>query len=105
MSTLYDYDWSPAQSLLNPHDRFTRAEIKRDFQALHPQCSVQLDGELWATPVADNRYTVIWQLPEPGHIEIKAVVASQYRGEQPEALRRKLQRVVEAESHGLISLD
>lgn len=99
-------DWTAAEVLLRPFDRFTRADIVDDFPRQVRRGEVYDLGEagLKATPVADNRYTVVWRAEPNGRTEVMAVAAAQYRGETPEALRRKLGRAVEAQSHGLVSL-
>jgi hypothetical protein len=104
MSTAYQYEWNPAKSLLNLRDRFTRVEIQREFEADPELHKLDVEGGFFATPVAGNRYTVIWK--RLGNLaEVKAVVASQLRGEDPAALRTKLERVVEAESFGQLTLE
>lgn len=100
----YAYDWQATEALLVQRDRFTRAAIRRDFEDHPDRGMVLVDGGLLATPVADNRYTVIWRLK--GKLaQVQAVVASQLRGEGPVALRQKLQSVLEAQSHGQLTLD
>lgn len=99
-----EVQWNADESLLNTRDRLTRSLIRRDFETQAKDASVELTADLMATPVADNRYTVIWQ--HLGDLAIvKAVVASQFRGENAQALRDKLRRVVEAESHGRLKLE
>ena len=103
----YKYSWSTeAKELLAMRDRFTRATIRKDFEANPEEEMVLVDaGEgLYATPVADNRYAVIWKLLSNNLAEVKAVVASQVQGESGPDLKRKLEKVVAAESHGLIKL-
>lgn len=88
--------------LLGARDRFTRSAIRKDFEAHPEQNKVTLDAErlLFATPVADNRYTVIWQAVDENMARVTAVVASQLRGEKGSDLKIKLEKVVEAESNG-----
>lgn len=87
-------------------DRFTRAAIRKEFEAHPEEAMVTLDAEeaLYATPVADNRYAVIWKALSGDLAEVKAVVASQLRGESGPELRTKLEKVVAAESHGQFKL-
>jgi hypothetical protein len=90
--------------LLNLRDRLTRELIRQDFEAHPEQGRVAIAGDLYATPVADNRYTVIWR--RFGQLaNVEAVVASQFRDENPEALMERLRRVVDAESHGRLKLE
>lgn len=94
------------ESLSNLRDRFIRAEVMGDFEAHRDADSIALDNELFATPVADNRYTVIWRrAPDAADSAVvMAVVAAQYGGEDPQALRRKLQRAVESQFEGRLTL-
>jgi hypothetical protein len=91
---------------MGARDRFTRSAIKKDFEAHPEQNRVTLDAaeHLYATPVADNRYTVIWQVQDDNQAVVKAVVASQLRGENGADLRAKLEKVVVAESNGQFTL-
>jgi hypothetical protein len=86
-------------------DRFTRSAIKDEFQADPEKDSVTLDAatHLHATPVADNRYTVIWQDLEGNVARVRAVVASQLRGESAPDLKAKLEKVAAVESNGMIT--
>ena len=99
-------DWTRAEPLLRPYDRFMRAEIERDFpyQVGHGGVVVDLDEGLKATPVADNRFTVVWRWNAQQQPEVVAVAAAQFRDEKPADLRRKLEQVIEAQSHGRVQL-
>jgi hypothetical protein len=95
-------DWNEDNSLLDERDRFTRQTIEREFVA-HPTEGVQVvegNGNLFATPVINNRYTILWE--RLGDlVEVKAVLASELQvRENPSELRRKLERVFESQSHG-----
>jgi hypothetical protein len=94
-----------AKSLDNVNDRITRAAIERDFVARADTRSIEIDGGLVATPVSDNRYTVIWQRNDDDSAQVKAVVTSQYGGEDPKTLSAKLHRIVRAQFHGEVTLD
>jgi len=87
-------------------DRFTRSAIRKDFEAHPRQDMVTLDTAkgLYATPVANNRYTVIWQVLANNLALVKAVVASQLRGESGADLKTKLEKVVAVESNGQFTL-
>lgn len=102
----FSCEWSPeALELLAVRDRFTRSAIRKDFEAHPEQDMVTLDAAsgLYATPVADNRYTVIWKTLADRRAVVKAVVASQLQGETGADLKTKLEKVVAAESHGLVT--
>lgn len=103
----YKYEWSPeANELLGARDRFTRSAIRKDFEAHPEQDRVTLDAanSLYATPVADNRYTVIWQTQADNLVLVKAVVASQLKGENASDLKAKLEKLVSVESNGKFAL-
>ena len=103
----YKYEWSPeANELLGARDRFTRSAIKKDFEAHPEQDKVTLDAAngLYATPVSDNRYTVIWQTQADNRVLVKAVVASQLKGENAADLKAKLEKLVSVESNGKFAL-
>lgn len=98
-------DWQATEPLLVQRDRFTRAAIREEFEAQPDKATTMpVEGGLLATPVADDRYTVIWKRLG-GLAQVKAVVASRLYGEDPHTLREKLQRVLQAQSHGLLTLD
>lgn len=103
--------WGPlAKELLARRDRFTRLAIEGEFQANRETTkTVTLDfaHKLYATPVAQNRYTVIWHRLENNNVEVKAVVASHIRDTENSAtLKDRLERVVTFETNGLVtSLD
>lgn len=103
----YKYEWSPeANELLGARDRFTRSAIRKDFEAHPEQDKVTLDAAncLYATPVADNRYAVIWETRADNLVLVKAVVASQLKGENAADLKAKLEKLVSVESNGKFAL-
>ena len=103
----YKYEWSSkAKVLLGMRDRFTRSAIQKDFEQHADRNKVTLDADsnLYATPVADDRYAVIWQLSSGDQAEVKAVVASQLRGEAGASLKTKLEKVMAAQSNGQFKL-
>ena len=103
----FTYEWSrEARELLGVRDRFTRSAIRRDFEAHPEQDAVTLDAadRLYATPVADDRYTVIWQALAGNLALVKAVVASQLRCENGADLKKKLEKAVAMESNGEVTL-
>lgn len=116
-TAVFVFDWLPeAKKLLEMRDRFTRKAIQTEFE-LHPASgAVTLDApkRWYATPVANNRYTVVWQLDEQANrkvAHVKAVVAAQLKPAQltPEGaqavadLKEKLEKVAQQESNGLVT--
>ena|ERR1700741_1562887 len=96
-------EWLPvAKELLARRDRFTQLEIKKDFAKNWGTNRVVLFKDLYATFVAGNRYTVIWRGKGDKPIQVKAVVASQFRGENAQQLKEKLEETVKVETHGLV---
>jgi 2-polyprenyl-6-methoxyphenol hydroxylase-like FAD-dependent oxidoreductase len=104
----YQFDWDSRdlRRLLRLRDRFTQASVRTEFESDPEQGKVVLDAgkRLYATPVKDNRYTVVWQLMDDNLAKITAVVASQFRDESPEEFKSKLEEVVNLESHGMVKL-
>lgn len=105
MPAYKNIEWLPeARELLARRDRFTQSAIKKDFAADPERDKVALDAEQgwYATPVADNRYTVIWRVLNDNAVQVKAVVASQFRGETAAQLKEKLEETVKVETHGAV---
>jgi hypothetical protein len=101
---LYEVDWSPeAKELLGMRDRFTRLEIMNDFKQNPEKDAVTLDPDQkwYATPVANCRYTVVWRQDEKV-AHVRAVVASQLKGESAADLKEKLEKVVAFETKGVL---
>ncbi|MGH8673454.1 MAG: hypothetical protein ACREVG_04000 [Burkholderiales bacterium] len=94
-----------ARELLARRDRFTRRAIEKDFAEKHVESNVLLDSDagLYVTPVADDRYAVIWRRLEDRLVEVKAVVASRLtkRGNAAE-LKSSLEKALEFETNGLV---
>jgi hypothetical protein len=104
----YEFDWESRdlRKFLRLRDRFTQAAVRKDFELDPDGRAVLLDQvkQIYATPVQDNRYTVIWQLLDEKFAKITAVVASQLRDESPAQFKSKLEKVVDMESHGMVKL-
>jgi hypothetical protein len=101
---VYEVDWSPeAKELLGMRDRFTRLAIMNDFKENPEKDAVALDADQkwYATPVSNNRYTVVWR-QDAKVAHVKAVVASQLKGESAADLKEKLEKVVAFETKGLL---
>jgi hypothetical protein len=98
-----EVEWSPvAKELLARRDRFTQRAIKKDFYKCWEVSRVPLFEDVYATFVADNRYAVIWHAKGNKPDQVKAVVASQSWGENPQELRQKLEETVRLETHGIL---
>ncbi|SRR5258706_13966283 len=93
-----------ARELLARRDRFTRRAIERDFKANHRHDNVVLDdaAKLYATPVAENRYAVIWRRLGERSIEVRAVVASRLTKTDSADLKSSLEKTVRFETNGLV---
>jgi|GraSoiStandDraft_41_1057321.scaffolds.fasta_scaffold1916015_2 hypothetical protein len=97
-------DWSDdAKRLLGLRDRFTRDKIMHEFEENPGKDAVLLDPDQkwYATPVANNRYAVIWVQKETV-ADVRVVVASQLKGESAADLKDKLEKVVEFETKGVL---
>jgi hypothetical protein len=86
-------------------DRFTRTTIMSEFKDAPGRNCVQLDAakHWYATPVANNRYTVVWHKVGNNVAQVKAVVASQLKGESAADLKSKLEKVVAYETNGVLT--
>ena len=92
--------WTEAGPTLEIRDRFTRAAIKKEFEAHPEEGMVELDAGLFATPVADNRYTVTWKRLADKFV-VTSVVAAELRGGAGKKLKEMLDRVAIKELQGL----
>lgn len=108
-------EWLPsARRLIGRRDRFTQDEILEDFKGkledfrAHPdENAIEVDKGIYATPVAENRYAVVWSLdPQDSNVvNIHAILATQMRKSEDKAvLKRKLERVALVESNGALTL-
>ncbi len=96
----------PAERLLLQRDRFTRQAITEEFARDPRERAIVFDPEHkgYLTPVADNRYSVVWYLDEDQQAAVvRAVVPSTNVVEQ-DGLKDYVQRVVQIESKGLIGV-
>lgn len=106
----FTFDWSAAsvKSCLIQRDRFTLHDLTKGFEKAPEKDAVHFDParNLYATPVSNNRYLVIWQR-EPGSKLIKPgfIVTKSYWNETPEQLKAKIGRIMPIESHGIYTLD
>lgn len=103
---IMDVDWLPeAKELLGMRDRFTRTAIMTEFKGAPLLNSVVLDTtkRWYATPVANNRYTVVWHKLDNNVAQVKAVVASQWKGEKATDLKSKLEKVAAFETNGVLT--
>lgn len=106
MSKQFKIDWEPeAEELLRKRDRFTRQAIKDTFADDPYKGALPLDGGAYATPVANNRYTVVWQAgADADSVHVKAVVPTQFQSESTEKLKEQVREVVALESRGKLKL-
>jgi hypothetical protein len=106
----FTFDWSAAsvKSCLSQRDRFTLHDMTKGFEK-DPKCGAVLFDparNLYATPVSNNRYLVLWH-QEPGSNRIKPgfVVTKSYWNETPEQLKEKIEKIMPMQSHGHYTLD
>ena len=97
-----DAQWSPvALELLSRQNRFTSAQIVREFEARRDTpATVPLDGARRATPVVDDRYCVIWS-NDGGTVRVDAVVALPIASNSPAELKQSLAESLEYETRGM----
>lgn len=100
--------WSQrAVKLLGKRDRYTREAIRRDFESDPKQDGFQLDESLhyWITPVADNRYSVVWEMdPDSQTATVQAVVPARFVGTNRASIKEQVGKVVSLETDGAFEL-
>lgn len=112
--------WEPsAATLLGQRDRFTQKAIKEEFeetfnvdfkQGIEPgSTSIAFDPDHkgYLTPVADERYSVIWYLEddEPGsRAVVRAVVPTTRFDKRMTGLRDRVRKIVQIESGQKVDL-
>ena len=106
---MYEVIWnSDADKLLYKRDRFTRDAIKSDFKVDPKKGAIMFDEDkhLFVTPVADKRYTVVWELDDQhGKMiaNVRAVVPTQFVKSNSD-LKKQVSDFVDFESNGEIKL-
>lgn len=101
---------SSAERLLQQRDRFTQQAIKQEFEQaarLEPmsQPCIPFDHVFngFLTPVADDRYTVVWY-EEAGEAVVHAVVPTTRFSADMNDLKERVRNVVQRESHGTVDV-
>ena len=98
----------PADDLLNQRDRFTRQAIREEFSQNPMANAIQFDSSAdgFVTPVADNRYSVIWYRdPASQQATVHAVVPTcRFGGLVASDLKAWLAQILQTESKGKIFL-
>jgi hypothetical protein len=102
----FEIEWMPeAEDLLRKRDRFTRQAIKEDFARDPHKGAIELDHDFYATPVANSRFTVVWErAPNRQVCSVKAVVATRFSAQSKEKLKDQVREVVLLESRGKLKL-
>jgi hypothetical protein len=96
-----------ALNLLLDRDRYTRQSIRDEFRRDPLQAAIEFDPAQrgFVTFVANKRYSVVWYLDEKGEQAlVRAVVPLTNMNAQGPALKEYIERVVEIESKGEITL-
>jgi hypothetical protein len=99
-----------AERLLQQRDRFTQQAIKQEFEQavrvepVAPPC-IPFDHLFngFLTPVADDRYTVVWY-EEHGEAVVHAVVPTTRFSADMADLKERVRSVVQRESHGAVDV-
>ena len=99
-----------AEVLLGQRDRFTQRRVREDFRDKClsndvPDASLVFDPEHggYLTPVADDRYSVIWYL-EDNVPAVEAVIATTRFDQSMTDLKERVVKAVERESDGTVTL-
>lgn len=100
--------WSKdAVRLLGKRDRYTQETIRTEFENAPTQGGVEFDAanHLWVTPVADNRYSVVWEMDDHAMVaKVQAVVPARFTSTDPAAVREQVGKVVSIETNGAFEL-
>jgi hypothetical protein len=98
-----------AEDLLRRRGNYTLEQIHEEFEKDPARDALSLDlaRRCYVTPVANHRYSVIWQmLPGQNVAEVSAVVPTRFvAGGDPQALKAQVKRVVSLETGGRVNLD
>ena len=99
-------NWSDiAQQLLRKRDRYTDDLIRQEFRPVETE-AVRIGQCRYVTPVADNRYVVVWdRTPSSTVASVRAVVPTQLRSRNADDVRRQVGDVLRYESKGQFTLD
>src|ERR1700683_5075284 len=104
--TAYNIEWADiAQQLLRKRDRYTDDLIRQEFRPIETE-AVRIGQCRYVTPVADNRYVVVWDRPPSSTVaNVRAVVPTQLRSRNAEDVRKQVGDVLRYESKGRFTLD
>jgi len=102
----YTIKWSDeAQQLLRKRDSYTDDLIRKEFQPVETE-AIRIGSSRYVTPVADNRYAVVWDLdPASSTANVRAVVPTQLRSRSADDVRKQISDVIQYESDGRFTLD
>lgn len=99
-----------AEVLLGQRDRFTQRKVREEFQTICDQndplsSSLSFDPahDGYLTPVADDRYSVIWYL-EDNVPAVEAVIPTTRFDKSMSDLKERVVKAVERESDGTVTL-
>ena len=107
-----DVTWEPsADRLLQQRDRFTQRAIRQEFEQMigHGPSPTPRDIEFdtdrkgFLTPVADERYSVVWYLEDDAAV-VRAVVPTTRFSPATRNLKARVQDIVRLESHGAVNV-
>lgn len=105
-----------AINMLDGRDRYTRNTIREEFRREPEKGAIEFDTaqHIVLTPVAENRFSVIWKLdPSVRRAVVLAVVAltnikikapGEYTPDELGRLKDYVQRAIKTESNGQVSL-
>lgn len=111
-STTFDVRWlAEAERLLRKRDHYTEEAIRTEFEHNpEKEGAIEIDKQkhLYVTPVADERFVVLWDLvtlPDRKIANVRAVLPTQLISDKPDQIRDQIREVVEHESKGAVKLD
>lgn len=98
-----------AEVLLGQRDRFTQSKVREEFgqrcrqNDLGSSLAFDPDHDGYLTPVADDRYSVIWYL-EDNVPAVEAVIPTTRFDKSMTDLKERVVKAVERESDGTVTL-
>lgn len=100
--------WSrDAVKLLGKRDRGTERVIRADFERAPTEGGILFDAakHQWVTPVADNRYSVVWALdPDSNTANVQAVLPARFTSTDPVSVKEQVGKVILMETDGAVEL-
>jgi hypothetical protein len=103
----FDITWNiEADNLLRRRGNYMRDLIRTEFERNPRKDALLFDRNCYVTPVADDRYSVVWRFNPLRRIaEVSAVVPTHFGpGEDKRSLKERITSIVFQETGGKVNL-